>query len=116
MKTIKVASWLLIILTLQTFFLENLQSKLNFKKKSNRIKNKIFKKSHHLLYRTCETYSFLICEKDWNLNVFSWNFFYKVPVEHASTLETYVDCLIALDYVQRNAADILLYSGDCKSD
>ncbi|CAL4225650.1 unnamed protein product [Meganyctiphanes norvegica] len=36
----------------------------------------------------------------------------SVPVEHRKTVENYVNAMIALDYVQRNHADILLYSCD----
>ena len=57
----------------------------------------------------------LICVKDWNL-IISSIFFYKVPVELACAVESYVDCLIALDYVKRNHADILLYSGEDKKN
>ena len=76
-------------------------------------KNPKFKKSHNLLIEHVKL-SFDLCKR-LKFNHFL-HFFYKVPVELACAVESYVDCLIALDYVKRNHADILLYSGEDKKN
>ena len=52
----------------------------------------------------------LICLKLWMYLTISP--FFKVPVELAKNVEHYVDAMIALDYIKRNHADILLYAGE----